>query len=80
MEAGNGQVDEIKILVIITFKGLNIVLQDKSSPVIDEPARLFKILMHPGRLSILDMLRDGEHCVCHMEAHLGYRQSYISQQ
>lgn len=54
--------------------------QDKSSPIVDEPTKLFKILMHPARLSILDILRDGEHCVCHMEAHLGYRQAYISQQ
>jgi ArsR family transcriptional regulator len=35
--------------------------------------------MHPARLQILDLLRDGEQCVCHMEAHLGYRQAYISQ-
>ncbi|HEY5670361.1 MAG TPA: metalloregulator ArsR/SmtB family transcription factor [Anaerolineales bacterium] len=56
------------------------MLQDKSSPVIDDPAKLFKILMHPARLSILDILRDSEHCVCHMESHLGYRQAYISQQ
>ena len=43
-------------------------------------AQLFKLLTHPVRLGILDILRDGEHCVCHMEAHLGYRQAYISQQ
>ena len=43
-------------------------------------AQLFKRLTHPVRLAILDILRDGEHCVCHMEAHLGYRQAYISQQ
>jgi ArsR family transcriptional regulator len=43
-------------------------------------ARLFKALMHPARLEILDTLRDGEECVCHMEAALGYRQAYISQQ
>jgi len=43
-------------------------------------AQLFKLLTHPVRLAILDILRDGEHCVCHMEAHLGYRQAYISQQ
>jgi DNA-binding transcriptional ArsR family regulator len=43
-------------------------------------AQLFKMLAHPVRLAILDILRDGEHCVCHMEAHLGYRQAYISQQ
>ena len=43
-------------------------------------AQLFKQLAHPVRLAILDILRDGEHCVCHMEAYLGYRQAYISQQ
>jgi DNA-binding transcriptional ArsR family regulator len=43
-------------------------------------ARLFKLLMHPARLAILDVLRSGEACVCHLEAALGYRQAYISQQ
>jgi len=43
-------------------------------------AEIFKVLTHPARLAILDILRDGEHCVCHMEAWLGYRQAYISQQ
>jgi ArsR family transcriptional regulator len=43
-------------------------------------AGLFKALMHPARLAILDILRHGEECVCHMEAVLGYRQAYISQQ
>ncbi len=46
----------------------------------EKSARLFKTLMHPARLEILDILRDGEHCVCHIEAALGYRQAYISQQ
>ena len=46
----------------------------------DDSAKLFKALMHPVRLEILDLLRDGEHCVCHLEAALGYRQAYISQQ
>lgn len=36
--------------------------------------------MHPARIAILDALREGEQCVCHLEAHLGYRQAYISQQ
>jgi DNA-binding transcriptional ArsR family regulator len=44
------------------------------------PAKLFKVLMHPARLAILDVLRDGEECVCHLEAMLNYRQAYISQQ
>jgi ArsR family transcriptional regulator len=43
-------------------------------------AKLFKALMHPARLEILDILRDGEECVCHLETMLGYRQAYISQQ
>ena len=46
----------------------------------EQLTRLFKALMHPARLEILDILRSGEQCVCHMEAHLGYRQAYISQQ
>jgi DNA-binding transcriptional ArsR family regulator len=48
--------------------------------VYDESAKLFKTLRHPARLEILEILRDGEHCVCHIEAVLGYRQAYISQQ
>jgi ArsR family transcriptional regulator len=41
--------------------------------------QLFKVLMHPTRLAILDELRSGEQCVCHMEAKFGLRQAYISQ-
>ena len=40
----------------------------------------YKALMHPTRLAILDVLRDGEQCVCHIEAVLKLRQAYISQQ
>ncbi len=45
-----------------------------------EQARIFKALAHPVRLQILDILRRGEECVCHMEAVLNKRQAYISQQ
>ncbi len=45
-----------------------------------EQAQLFKVLAHPVRLQILDILRRGDECVCHMEAVLGRRQAYISQQ
>jgi DNA-binding transcriptional ArsR family regulator len=41
--------------------------------------QLFKVLIHPTRLAILDVLRDGEQCVCHLEAALGLRQAHISQ-
>jgi DNA-binding transcriptional ArsR family regulator len=43
-------------------------------------AMLFKSLGHPARLEILDALRGGEQCVCHLESILGMRQAYISQQ
>jgi ArsR family transcriptional regulator len=46
----------------------------------DHQARLFKTLMHPARLAILDSLRAEEACVCHLEALLQQRQAYISQQ
>jgi len=42
-------------------------------------ANIFKALMHPARLTILETLRDGEQCVCHLEAVLSCRQAYISQ-
>jgi ArsR family transcriptional regulator len=41
---------------------------------------LLKACAHPVRLQILEvLLRDGEACVCHLEAHLGQRQAAISQ-
>jgi ArsR family transcriptional regulator len=43
-------------------------------------SEILKAIAHPTRLVILDILRDGEQCVCHMEAMLGLRQAYISQQ
>lgn len=46
----------------------------------DHETRLYKALTHPARLAILDLLRNGEECVCHMEATFGFRQAYISQQ
>jgi ArsR family transcriptional regulator len=46
----------------------------------EQQAALFKLFTHPARLAILEVLRQGEACVCHMEAVLGFRQAYISQQ
>ena len=42
--------------------------------------KIFKALSHPTRIAILELLRNGEQCVCHFEASLGLRQAYISQQ
>jgi ArsR family transcriptional regulator len=46
----------------------------------DTQSVFLKAISHPTRLAILDILREGEQCVCHMEATLGLRQAYISQQ
>ena len=48
--------------------------------IYEAQAQLLKVLTHPARLAILKILQHGEHCVCHMETHLGFRQAYISQQ
>ena len=42
-------------------------------------AGLFRNLGQPARLRILMSIGEGEACVCHLEALLGYRQAYISQ-
>ena len=58
------------------------MMQDEISKIepFEAQAQIFKVLTHPARLAILAILRDGEECVCHMEAYLGLRQAYISQQ
>jgi DNA-binding transcriptional ArsR family regulator len=48
--------------------------------IVESQARFFKALTHPVRLAILQILRHGEQCVCHIEAQLNCRQAYISQQ
>ncbi len=46
-----------------------------------QQARIMKALAHPVRLHILQVLEWWEEaCVCHLEALLGLRQAYISQQ
>ena len=45
-----------------------------------QQAELFKVLSHPVRIAILTLLGEEEACVCHLEAVLGYRQAYLSQQ
>jgi DNA-binding transcriptional ArsR family regulator len=42
-------------------------------------SQVFDALAHPVRLEIMDLLREGEACVCHIQAMLDQRQAYISQ-
>ena len=66
---------------IITFNIMNTIVDTViEDNTYDLQVQIFKVLTHPARLAILEILRDGEHCVCHMEAYLGFRQAYISQQ
>jgi DNA-binding transcriptional ArsR family regulator len=43
-------------------------------------SELFGLLSHTPRLRILDELRRGEACVCHLQAVLDRPQAYVSQQ
>ena len=43
-------------------------------------AAVFQLLAHPSRLHILDELRRGPACVCHLQTVLARPQAYISQQ
>ena len=46
----------------------------------EKQAAFFAALAHPARLRILDILAQGEQCVCHLSAVLQQRQAYVSQQ
>lgn len=65
---------------IIIFKVLNMKPFKIKLDFERNEADLLKLFTHPARIAILQILRDGEECVCHMEAILGYRQAYLSQQ
>ena len=54
--------------------------ENTSTDPLARQAQLFKLLTHPARLAILEELRRDEACVCHLEAALGLRQAYLSQQ
>lgn len=53
---------------------------DRVSEKYSEAAAIFRLLSHPVRLCILDELRSGEACVCHLQTILGRPQAYVSQQ
>lgn len=46
----------------------------------EQQVALLKLLAHPLRLRILDILRGGDECVCHLAAALDKPQPYVSQQ
>jgi len=54
-------------------------MQSRETTFISE-ALIFKALMHPTRIALLEALREGEQCVCRLEEALAMPQAYISQQ
>ena len=53
---------------------------DQNQALLQNEAEILNALSHPARLEILELLRDGKSCVCHIQAMLDQRQAYISQQ
>ena len=53
---------------------------DPNQALFQNEAEILNAMSHPARLEILEVLRDGESCVCHIQAMLDQRQAYISQQ
>jgi ArsR family transcriptional regulator len=45
---------------------------------VEEISSLLKLVAEPSRLKILCILRQGQHCVCEFEKHLGLSQSLLS--
>ena len=45
-----------------------------------DPARLLRVMAHPMRLAILDIICRSDECVCHLSAALQKPQPYVSQQ
>jgi len=53
-------------------------MANPSKQVLEARAEVFKALGHPTRLAIVDMLADGERCVCEINAHIGADMSTVS--
>jgi ArsR family transcriptional regulator len=47
--------------------------------MVEGVTHLFEAIGQPARLQILLAIGEGETCVCHLEAALGWRQAYLSQ-
>ena len=50
----------------------------ESDPLYKLKAEVVKAVAHPTRLAVIDILRDGEHCVCKIAERIGSERSNIS--
>ena len=55
-------------------------MNSQPTPAYETISSRLKLLAHPERLQILDVLRRDAECVCHLEALLDKTQTYVSQQ
>lgn len=55
-------------------------MEQQDDGLYDRGAGILRTLAHPARLQILDELRHGEACVCHLQQVMGRPQAYVSQQ
>ena len=55
------------------------MIKNDTSTSLDKVSDLLQVISPEPRLQILLEIGEGEACVCHLEASLGYRQAYISQ-
>ena len=46
--------------------------------VFEKQAEVINAMAHPVRIAIIDFLKDGEQCVCHIAAHIGSERSNVS--
>ncbi len=76
-----GSLLEINLLYLVCMQNLayTVPMQARETMFISE-ALIFKALMHPTRIALLEALREGEQCVCRLEEALDMPQAYISQQ
>lgn len=56
------------------------IYREMHMDVYSERAEVLRVMAHPIRLRILDILRADSECVCHLSAALGKPQPYVSQQ
>ncbi len=54
------------------------MLSPKKQFLFEKQAEIAKAIAHPLRMAIVDLLKDGEQCVCDIAKHLGSERSNVS--
>jgi DNA-binding transcriptional ArsR family regulator len=54
------------------------MLSKDKQALFEKQAEIVKALAHPLRLAVVEFLKDGERCVCHIAEYVGSRQSNLS--